>query len=51
MFEDAEATAQLRQFLDGREWTYAEGPGALFDHGVGWDGYAAIGCRCRGSRC
>ncbi|MDQ2710225.1 MAG: DUF4158 domain-containing protein [Actinomycetota bacterium] len=36
VFEDVEATAQLRQFLDGREWTHAEGPGALFDHGVGW---------------
>jgi len=36
VFEDAEANAQLRQFLDGREWTHVEGPGALFDHGVGW---------------
>jgi TnpA family transposase len=36
VFEDAEATAGLRQFLDGRAWTHAEGPGALFDHGVGW---------------
>lgn len=26
----------MRQFLDGRAWTHAEGPGALFDHGVGW---------------
>jgi len=29
-------TAGLRQFLDGRAWTHAEEPGALFDHGVGW---------------
>lgn len=36
VFEDAEATAGLRQFLDGRAWTHAEGPGALFDHGVRW---------------
>jgi len=36
VLEDAEVTAQLRQFLDGRAWTHAEGPGALFDHGVGW---------------
>jgi len=36
LLEDAEVTAGLRQFLDGRAWTHAEGPGALFDHGVGW---------------
>jgi len=36
VLEDVEVTAQVRQFLDGRAWTHAEGPGALFDHGVGW---------------
>jgi len=36
LLEDAEVTAGLRRFLDGRGWTHAEGPGALFDHGVGW---------------
>jgi TnpA family transposase len=36
MFDDAAVLAQFRQFLDGRAWTHAEGPGALFTHGVGW---------------
>jgi len=35
-FEDAAATAEFGAFLHGRGWTHAEGPGALFDHGVGW---------------
>jgi len=36
VFDDATVTAALRQFLDGRAWTHAEGPGALFTHAVGW---------------
>ncbi|WP_035952069.1 Tn3 family transposase [Parafrankia sp. EUN1f] len=35
-FEDERAAAEFRRFLDGRAWTHAEGPGALFDEGVGW---------------
>lgn len=35
-FEDPPAGARLRQFLDGRAWTHAEGPSALFTHAVGW---------------
>jgi Resolvase, N terminal domain/Domain of unknown function (DUF4158) len=36
VFDDAEVSEEFRQFLDGRAWTHAEGPGALFTHGVGW---------------
>lgn len=36
VFDDAAVLAEFRQFLDGRAWTHAEGPGALFTHGVGW---------------
>ena len=36
VLEDGEVSAEFRRFLDGRAWTHAEGPGALFDHGVGW---------------
>src|SRR5664280_2943814 len=36
VFDDAEVSEEFRQFLDGRAWTHAEGPGALFTHGVDW---------------
>ena len=36
VLEDEGVSAEFRRFLDGRAWTHAEGPGALFDHGVGW---------------
>src|SRR5664280_1126778 len=36
VFDDAEVSEEFRQFLDGRAWTHAEGPGALFTHSVGW---------------
>jgi hypothetical protein len=36
VFEDRQAGADFRRFLDGRAWTHAEGPGALFDQGVAW---------------
>ena len=36
VFDDTAVLAEFRQFLDGRAWTHAEGPGALFTHGVGW---------------
>ncbi|WP_261576137.1 DUF4158 domain-containing protein, partial [Frankia gtarii] len=35
-FENTEAADGMRRFLDGRAWTHAEGPGALFDQAVGW---------------
>lgn len=34
-YEDAEWSQRFRTFLHGRAWTHAEGPKALFDHGVG----------------
>jgi len=37
LLEDAEVTAGVRQFLDGRAWTHAEEPGA------GWPVAAAAG--------
>ncbi len=36
VFEDQQVRADFRRFLGGRAWTHAEGPGALFDHGVAW---------------
>ena len=27
---------EFRRFLDGRAWTHAEGPAALFEQAVGW---------------
>ena len=36
VFEDVEVSVEFRRFLDGRAWTHAEGPAALFTHGVGW---------------
>ena len=36
VFEDAQVAAEFRRFLDGRVWTQAEGPAALFEQGVGW---------------
>ena len=36
VFEDASATEDFRRFLEGRAWTHAEGPGAMFDQAVGW---------------
>jgi hypothetical protein len=33
-FDDADSA--FARFLDGRAWTHAEGPVALFDHAVGW---------------
>ena len=35
-FEGAAVSAEFRGFLDGRVRIHAEGPGALFEHGVGW---------------
>lgn len=35
-FDDAESAASFARFLDGRAWTHAEGPVALFEHAVGW---------------
>lgn len=35
-FEDPTVASEFRRFLDGRTWTFAEGPGALFEQGVGW---------------
>jgi TnpA family transposase len=36
-YEDPEWGRKFRTFLHGRAWTaHAEGPKALFDHGVGW---------------
>ena len=35
-FEDVEATASFRAFLEGRAWTHAEGPAALFARAVSW---------------
>ena len=35
-FEDVEATASFRAFLEGRAWTHAEGPAALFAQAVSW---------------
>jgi TnpA family transposase len=36
VFEDGQVAAEFRRFLDGRAWTQAEGPAALFEQGVGW---------------
>jgi TnpA family transposase len=36
VFEGAPVTAEFGRFLEGRAWTHAEGPGTLFDQGVGW---------------
>jgi hypothetical protein len=35
-FEDPDAAADLREFLEGRAWTHAEGPYRLFGQAVGW---------------
>jgi hypothetical protein len=35
-FEDQDRVEAFARFLDGRAWTHAEGPVALFDHAVGW---------------
>jgi len=35
-FDDAESAASFARFLDGRAWTHAEGPVALFENAVGW---------------
>jgi TnpA family transposase len=35
-FDDQVAAATFPRFLDGRAWTHAEGPVALFDHAAGW---------------
>jgi len=48
-FEDDGVSVEFRRFLDGRAWTHAEGPGALFDQGVGC--YAGIWCCSQGSPC
>src|SRR5436305_11629712 len=34
-FDAPAVTAVFRQFLEGRAWAHAEGPAALFTHGVG----------------
>jgi len=36
VFEDPEAAAGLRGFLDGRAWTHVEGPVKLFEQAVAW---------------
>ena len=33
---DPDATAGLREFIEGRAWTHAEGPYRLFGQAVGW---------------
>lgn len=35
-FSDVRASGQLREFLDGRAWTHAEGPLRLFEQAVAW---------------
>jgi hypothetical protein len=35
-FDDHDCTAAFARFLDGRAWTHAEGPVALFEHAMGW---------------
>lgn len=35
-FEELSAEAEFGRFLDGRAWTHAEGPVALFEQAVGW---------------
>ncbi|MFP5070839.1 DUF4158 domain-containing protein [Pseudonocardia nantongensis] len=35
-FEAHSAAAEFARFLDGRAWTHAEGPVALFEQSVGW---------------
>ena len=34
--DDQTASERFARFLDGRAWTHAEGPVALFEHAVGW---------------
>lgn len=36
VFEVERVAAELRRFLDGREWTHPEGPAALFDQAAAW---------------
>ena len=35
-FDDPHWGREFRRFLHGRAWTHAEGPVALFNHGVAW---------------
>jgi hypothetical protein len=35
-FEDQSCADAFARFLDGRAWTHAEGPVALFEHATGW---------------
>jgi hypothetical protein len=35
-FDDQDCAAAFARFLDGRAWTHAEGPVALFEHAAGW---------------
>ncbi|WP_443065707.1 DUF4158 domain-containing protein [Streptomyces sp. NBC_00557] len=35
-YDDAEWSRKFRSFLQGRAWTHAEGPVALFHQAVGW---------------
>ncbi len=35
-FDDETVIAEFHTFLEGRAWTHAEGPAALFDQAVGW---------------
>lgn len=35
-FEELSAEAEFGRFLEGRVWTHAEGPVALFEQSVGW---------------
>ncbi|SQD97364.1 hypothetical protein FMEAI12_4020093 [Parafrankia sp. Ea1.12] len=48
-FEDEQAAAEFRRFLDGRAWTHAEGPARCSTRVSA--GCAEGGCCCRGSRC
>jgi len=35
-FDDQGCVAAFARFLEGRAWTHAEGPVALFEHATGW---------------
>jgi len=35
-FDDPDGAESFAHFLDGRAWTHAEGPVALFEHAAGW---------------
>jgi TnpA family transposase len=47
---DRDAMAGLREFLDGRAWTHAEGPHRLFGQAVGWLAAGQPDAAARGER-